>query len=95
MINKINFDRFIFKGSLALESYFDDTNDNIELFDEFNKKLDKYRSLNDKTDNDRELIVNELLSILNKIGIDKFIIYDDGDIEYIDKKMEGDDFNVR
>lgn len=83
MIKKEDYDKFIFKGSLALEAYFDNTNKNKTLFDKFNVKLKKYRSLDTKTDNDKELIANELLSLLKKIGIKKFIIYDDGDIEYI------------
>ena len=83
MIKKEDYDKFIFKGSLALEAYFDDTNKNKTLFDDFNVKLKKYRSLDTKTDNDKELIASELLSLLKKIGMKKFIIYDDGDIEYI------------
>lgn len=87
MVNKENYEKFIFKGSLALESYFDETNNNKELFDEFNKKLKNYRSLDVKTDQDKEYIVNNLLSIFEKIGQDSFIIYDDGDVEYNFKEL--------
>lgn len=95
MIKKENYDKFIFKGSLALESYFDDNNENLKLFDNFNKKLIKYRSIKNKKTTDSEKIVKELLAILEKIGKEKFIIYDDGDIEYIYKNKKGDDSNVR
>lgn len=37
-ISKNNYVKFIFKGALALESYFDDRKDNLELFDKINKK---------------------------------------------------------
>ena len=84
IINKNNCDKFIFKGSLALESYYDETNENKELFDNFNNKLKKYRLLQKKTEYDKKLIANTLLSIIEQIGEEKFVIYDDGDVEYND-----------
>ena len=81
-INKNNRDKFIFKGSLALESYYDDTHKNKILFDSFNNKLKEYRSLNEKSDSNKEFIVNNLLSTLEQIGKEKFTIYEDGDVEY-------------
>lgn len=95
MIEKKNYDKFIFKGSLALESYFDENNKDSELFIDFNNKLTKYRSLQNKSIDDTETIVSELLSIINKIGKENFIIYEDGDIEYIYENMKGDDSNVK
>ncbi len=95
MIEKKNYDKFIFKGSLALESYFDENNKDSKLFMDFNNKLTKYRSLQNKSINDTETMVRELLSIINKIGKENFIIYEDGDIEYIYENMKGDDSNVR
>lgn len=83
LIKSENFDKFIFKGSLALESYFDDNRTDKEIFDNFNIKLKKYRQLPEKSKVDKETIVNELILIIEKLGIDKFIIYDDGDVEYI------------
>ncbi len=82
IVSKENYDKFIFKGSLALESYFDETNENKEIFDEFNNKLKEYRSLNVKTDKNKENIVNNLLETFDKIGIENFIFYEDGDVEY-------------
>ena len=81
-INKNYYDKFIFKGSLALESYYDVTGENKKMFDDFNKNLKIYRLLNNKNDSDREAIVNKLISTIKKIGKDKFIIYEDGDVEY-------------
>lgn len=91
LINKNNYDKFIFKGALALESYHDITHENKELFDTFNNKLKKYRLLSDKTDNDKESIVNDLLSTIETIGMEKFIIYEDGDVEYNYITVKGDE----
>lgn len=95
LINKNNYDKFIFKGSLALESYYDDTHENKELFDGLNNRLKEYRSLYEKTDSDKESIVNNLLSTLEQIGKEKFVIYEDGDVEYKYIKDKGDEFNIR
>lgn len=83
LIKSENFDKFIFKGSLALETYFDNNCTNKEIFDDFNSKLRNYRQLAEKQEIDKETIVNELILIIEKLGIDKFIIYNDGDVEYI------------
>ena len=80
-----SYDKFIFKGSLALEYYFDvNTNkDNyIKLFNDFNKKLKEYRMLSIKDEKSKENIVQEIKSIILKIGKENFIIYEDGDVEY-------------
>ena len=83
LIKSENFDKFIFKGSLALESYFDNNHTDKEIFDDFNIKLRNYRQLAEKQETDKQKLVNELILIIEKFGIDKFIIYDDGDVEYI------------
>ena len=93
LINKNNYDKFIFKGSLALESYYDDTHENKELFDGLNNRLKEYRSLYEKTDSDKESIVNNLLSTLEQIVKEKFVIYEDGDVEY--KYIKDRDFSVK
>ncbi len=92
-INENNCDKFIFKGSLALESYFDDTQENKELFDSFNNKLKEYRSLNEKSDIDKESIANALLSTIEQMGEEKFTVYDDGDVEYNYVNNKGDEFS--
>ena len=83
LIKSENFDKFIFKGSLALEAYFDNNRTDKKIFDDFNSKLRNYRQLVEKQEIDKETIVNELILIIEKLGIDKFIIYNDGDVEYI------------
>lgn len=42
--------------------------------------------LDNKTINDTKQIADEFLNVLEKIGLDNFIIYDDGDVEYFNKK---------
>lgn len=88
------YDKFIFKGSLALECYFDlDKNGNnyIELFNEFNKKLKEYRMLYVKDEKSKEAIVQELKSIIIQLGTENFIIYKDGDVEYNTYKKRRED----
>lgn len=81
-IEEKNFDKFIYKGSLALESYYDDNNSNKEVFDEFNYKLKAYRKLSEKNKADKEFIVDALILAINQMGIENFVIYEDGDVEY-------------
>lgn len=81
-INKCDVDKFIFKGLLALESYYDYTNNNKDIIDEFYFKLNEYRKLIEKSKENKEYIVNELINVIEKIGIKNFTIYDDGDVEY-------------
>ena len=80
-----SYDKFILKGSLALECYFDmnsEKNNYIELFDVFNKKLKQYRMLCTKDEKSKENIVQELKSIIIELGKENFLIYEDGDVEY-------------
>ncbi len=87
-ILKSNYDKFIFKASLALELY-SDMNGNKEIFNNFNEKLKHYRALPINDEKSKETIVKELIAIINKLGQKKFIIYEDVDVEYnynIDKK---------
>ena len=90
-IEEMNFDKFIYKGSLALESYYDDNNSNKDVFDEFNYKLKAYRKLLEKSKEDKESIVNALILAINQMGIENFVIYEDGDVEYnYNKNKKGD-----
>lgn len=82
IINDKNFDKFIFKGSLALESYYDYTNINKDIIDKFYFKLNEYRKLTEKSKENKEYIVNELINVIEKLGIKNFTIYNDGNIEY-------------
>ena len=91
-IEEKNFDKFIFKVSLALESYYDENNLNKKVFYEFNYKLKKYRQLSEKSKADKEYIVDALTLAINKIGIENFVIYEDGDVEYnYNKNKQGDE----
>ena len=88
------YDKFIFKGSLALECYFDlneNGNNYIELFNDFNKKLKEYRMLSVKDEKSKENIVHELKSIIIQLGTENFIIYKDGDIEYNSYRIRKED----
>lgn len=82
-ITSKNYDKFILKGSLALEMYYDvNINEDREKYIIFNEKLSKYRSLRGKNLKDKENMVEYLVRFIENLGIDKFIIYDDGDVEY-------------
>ena len=83
------YDKFIFKGSLALECYYDldkNSNNYIELFNSFNKKLKEYRALLVKDEKSKEAIVQELKSVIIQLGTENFIIYKDGNVEYKSQK---------
>lgn len=87
IIKKKNYGKFIFKGSLALEFYFDINKDNIDLYHDFIDNLKKYRKLEIKDDKSKENIVEELTAIIEEIGPENFTIYNDGDIEYNYQKI--------
>lgn len=85
------YDKFIFKGSLALECYFDldeNANSYTGLFNHFNKKLKEYRMLIIKDEKSKENIVQELKSTIIQLGRENFIVYDDGDVEYNSYKKQ-------
>lgn len=80
-----NYDKFIFKVQLAIEGYCDFNNISLEkqkVIDDLYLKIKKYRELKTPTYDDKSKIVNEIINVINLIGIDNFIIYDDSDIEY-------------
>ena len=52
-----------------------------------------YRLLNKKNDSDKEFIVNKLILTIENIGKEKFIIYEDGDIEYNSMFDKGEKYN--
>ena len=41
-LEKSNYGKFILKGSLAVEHYYEMNDDNSDLFDDYNKKLKEY-----------------------------------------------------
>ena len=79
--------RKILKGSLAIESYQDFTGDEDAEISQAYKKLGQYYK-NKPVMTEEELLKTsyELVeifdAIFDKIGRDKFIFYDDGDVNY-------------
>lgn len=84
-INETNYEKFIFKGSLAIEGYCDAnsiTNDVEKIINKMYFDLKEYRKKEDKTLADKEKIVNELINIIIMLGKNNFVIYEDGGVEY-------------
>lgn len=80
-ITSKNYDKFILKGSLALEMYYDvNINEDREKYIIFNEKLSKYRSLQEKSLKDKENMVEYLVRFIENLETDKYTIYDDGDV---------------
>lgn len=96
-LDKNCYDKFIFRGALALESYFDfngNRNKYMNLFKNFCNNLRKYRALQVRDEESKEKIVNELKSIIITLGKENFSIDEDGYIEYIGEiinEIEGDE----
>lgn len=83
-MEKFNKRRFILKGSLALEGYFEVYgNDKINLYNEYYKKLRKYYDLKEKDKKSIDYMYKELKTLINNLGKEHFLIYEDGDVEYI------------
>lgn len=63
--------------------YYDvNINEDREKYIIFNEKLSKYRSLQEKSLKDKENMVEYLVRFIENLGIDRFTIYDDGDVQY-------------
>ena len=94
-IDRKNYDKFIFAGSLALECYNDDNNKYENLYIEFIQKLREYRKLLENIEEKKEYLVNELILTMEKMGVENFTLYDDGGVEYNynSKKEENDQKN--
>lgn len=80
--------RQLLRLQLALESYEDDTGENLQLLKETNLELKKFRETQENISNEEQInitdkIIEKYNQIINMIGKDKFIFYDDGDINYI------------
>ena len=84
---KINVRKY-FKASLALEDYADCESKDEIYNDKAFLLLNEYRK-NEKNMNEQELlisttkIVESFDKLFEKIGKEKFIFYDDGDVNYI------------
>ena len=83
-MERFNKQKFILKGSLALEGYFEvNGNDKINLLKEYNEKLRKYYALKEKDKESVDYMYKELKTLINNLGKEHFLIYEDGDVEYI------------
>lgn len=83
-MEKFNKRKFILKGSLALEGYFEVYgNDKINLYNEYCKKLRKYYDLKEKDKESVDYMYKELKTLINMLGKEHFLIYEDGDVKYI------------
>ena len=87
-LQKKEYDKFVFKGLLAVECY-DDANDIDDdkktAIKKIYKKGNEYHELNRQLIKSRDTLVEDLLNLIEMLGEEKFTIYDDGDITYNDK----------
>lgn len=77
----------IYNLSLAIESYVDNTGNNIDTFNEINLLIRKLRSKKDIMTNDQiNNLTNDILKkidiFLDMVGREKFVFYEDGVVEY-------------
>ena len=82
--------RLLFKLDLAFESYEDDTKKNVSLLNEATADLNNFRKMKNNMNIDEqykssEKILEKYYKVLDIVGRDNFIFYDDGDINYIGK----------
>ena len=80
--------RLIFKLDLALESYEDDTNNDVPLLKEAIVELNEFRKNKanmsiDEQYKTSEKILQKYNRVIDLVGRDNFIFYDDGDVNYI------------
>jgi hypothetical protein len=88
--------KLLFKLDLAFESYEDDNNVNIPLLNEVTMEFNEFRKKKENMNieeqhNKTEELLKKYDKVLNIVGRDNFIFYDDGDINYIwkDEKNNG------
>lgn len=78
----------ILNFQLQIESFEDNTGENIPLSHQIDKEIsDLRKAKNDLNDEEKNARANEILNhfeeLFDLIGRDRFIFYDDGKIEYI------------
>ena len=85
LINKNNYDKFAFKGPLAIEDYCDfnkiDENQK-KIVDDMYIQVRRYHEKRKEMIKERDELVNKLINTIELLGIDNFTIYDDGNITY-------------
>ena len=80
--------KLLFKLDLAFESYEDNNNINISLLNETTLELNEFRrkKINmgiEEQYNKTEELLTKYDKVLDIVGRDNFMFYDDGDINYI------------
>lgn len=102
---KLNLKKLL-KLQLALESYEDENHSNDSLLKETNLMLKDFRKIKDTIStleqiDQTNLIIDKYYEVINRVGRENFVFYEDGDISYIwkeshnceklmtDKKAEG------
>ena len=83
---------------LALEDYELDTGNELELLMTIWRKLDVFRKNREnwsleKQIQEAKIIQEDFQQVVNEIGKEHFTFYDDGDINYIWKKVKKEDIN--
>ena len=83
---------------LALEDYELDTGNELELLMAIWKKLDGFRKNREnwsleKQIQEAKIIQEDFQQVVNEIGKEHFTFYEDGDINYIWKKVKKEDIN--
>lgn len=72
-MERFNKRRFILKGSLTIEGYFEVYgNDKINLYNEYYKKLRKYYDLKEKDKESVDYMYKELKTLINILGKEHF-----------------------
>ena len=72
-MEKFNKRRFILKGSLTIEGYFEVYGNNkINLLKEYNEKLRKYYALKEKDKESVDYMYKELKTLINILGKEHF-----------------------
>lgn len=80
--------RQLLRLQLALESYEDDTGEKLQLLSQTNLELKNFRETKQNLSSEEQInitdkIIEKYNRIIDIIGKDKFVFYDDGDINYI------------
>lgn len=88
----------ILRYQLALEDYELDTGNELDLLMTTWRKLDIFRKTRknwslEKQIQEAEIIQEDFKKVVNEIGKEHFVFYDDGDINYIWKKSKKEDIN--
>ena len=83
---------------LALEDYTDDTQEEIKFLNETWKRQGLLRKNRDnwsleKQIQEAKIIQEDFQQVVNEIGKEHFTFYEDGDINYIWKKVKKEDIN--